>query len=154
MHIENCTQSDFNRILSNIDSFWGSNRALHLHHPMLLFEFGNTAFVARESGNLCGYLFGFYSQMEPYAYAHLVAVHPTYRRAGIGRSLYYHFFGKAKQKQLTHIKAITRLSNCESITFHRSLGFVLIGQEACEGIPYVKNYGGPGEDRVVFMREL
>ncbi len=154
MHIDNCTKSDFDSILTTIKDFWGSDRTRHLHHPTLVVEFGDTAFVARENGALCGYLFGFYSQREPLAYAHLIAVHSGFRRSGVGKMLYGHYEEAARKKGCTHLKAITGLANRESVAFHQSLGFALTGPDIRDGIRYVKDYGGPGEDRVVFLKML
>jgi ribosomal protein S18 acetylase RimI-like enzyme len=154
MNIENCTKTNFDYIVSNVNKYWGSDRTLYLHHPILLYEFGNTAFVARESGNIFGYLFGLYSQKDPYAYVQLVAVHETCRKQGIGKGLYQHFIDRAKENGCTHMKAITTLSNNESVRFHKALGFELIGKECCSGLNYVKDYSGPNGDRVVFLRKI
>jgi L-amino acid N-acyltransferase YncA len=52
------------------------------------------------------------------------------------------------------MKAITTLSNNESVRFHRALGFELIGKECCRGLNYVKDYSGPNGDRVVFLCKI
>ncbi|OPY20200.1 MAG: hypothetical protein A4E24_01301 [Methanomethylovorans sp. PtaU1.Bin093] len=36
-----CSKADFGQIISNIYEFWGSDRTLHLHHTMLIYEFGH-----------------------------------------------------------------------------------------------------------------
>ncbi len=74
MKLMNCSKDDFDQILINIEEFWGSNRTLHLHHPILINELGNTAFVFKKGDTVCAYLFGFYSQTQPVAYVHLIAV--------------------------------------------------------------------------------
>ena len=48
MKIENCTISDFDQITKDISDFWGSDSTLHLHHPYLVYEFGNTALVIKD----------------------------------------------------------------------------------------------------------
>lgn len=88
MELMNCSKDDFDQILKNIEEFWGSGRTLHLHRPMFINEFGNTAFVFKEGDVVCAYLFGFYSQTQPAAYVHLFAVRNNYRRLGLGRKLY------------------------------------------------------------------
>lgn len=57
---------------------------------------------------VCAYLFGFYSQTQPVAYAHLIAVMNNYRRLGLGRKLYVK---SAKEKHCSKVKAITKPTN-------------------------------------------
>lgn len=98
MELMNCSKDDFDQIIINIKEFWDSDRTLHLHHPILINEFGNTAFVIKEKNTVCAYMFGFYSQTEPVAYVHLIAVRNNYRRLGLGRKLYEHFIKCAREK--------------------------------------------------------
>lgn len=74
MKIEKCTIKDFNEITKGIVDLWGSDRTLHLHQPFLIYEFGNTAFVIKEHGQVIAYLFGFFSQTDNLAYIHLLGV--------------------------------------------------------------------------------
>lgn len=154
MEIARCTIADYNEILSHIEEFWGSDRTLQLHHPMFLYEFGDTAYVVRNGSHVAAYLFGLISQTEPTAYVHLVGVRTEYRRRGLARRLYEHFTAYALTRGCTRLKAITTPGNRESILFHRSLGMELTGNTADRGIPAVKDYAGPGEDRVVFRKSL
>lgn len=158
IEIANCTKADFDHIITYITEFWGSDRTLHLHHPTLLNEFGNTAFVVRDSTpedyRVCAYLFGFYSQTEQVAYVHLLAVRSGYRRLGLGRLLYEYFTECAREKHCSRIKAITKPANSESIAFHKSIGMKLVGEDVVEGVNVVMNYSGPGEHRVVFIKDI
>lgn len=154
MELLNCIKDDFDHIMTNIEEFWGSDRTLHIHHPMLINEFENTAFILKEGNIVCAYLFGFYSQTQPVAYAHLIAVRNNYRRLGLGRKLYEHFIKCAREKDFFKVKAITRPSNLESIAFHKSIGMELIGDDIIDGVPVVLDYSGPGEHRVVFMKDI
>lgn len=52
------------------------------------------------------------------------------------------------------VKAITKPENLESITFHKRIGMELTGNGIIDGIPVVFDYSGPGEHRVVFMKEI
>lgn len=47
-------------------------------------------------------------------------------------------------------------SNHESIAFHKHLGFRIWedGAIEVEGVKAVKNYSGPGQHRVVFIKDL
>lgn len=154
MELMNCSKDDFNQILLNIKDFWDSNRTLRLHHPILINEFGNTAFVFKEGNTVCAYLFGFYSQTQPIAYLHLIAVRNNYRRLGLGRRLYEHFIECAREKHCLKIKAITKPTNFESIAFHKTIGMELTGNGEINGVSVVLDYSGPEEHRVVFMKDI
>jgi GNAT superfamily N-acetyltransferase len=154
MEITRCTKEDFDQIITDIEDFWGSKRTLHLHTPILINEFGNTAFVIKDEGTVCAYLFGFYSQTEPLAYVNLIGVRNDYKRKGFGKLLYEHFTKLAKERNCTKIKAITSVTNLQSIKFHTSIGMKLTGDDILDGINVVLNYSGPGEHRVVFMKEI
>ena len=155
MKIENCTEDDFVEIITDIVDFWGSDRTLHLHQPYLLHEFGNTAFVIRDNGTVVAYLFGFFSQTESLAYVHLIGVREKYQKQGLGKSLYDNFIEMARAKGIQRIKAITKPINSKSINFHtKKIGMRMLGEPNENGINVIKNYSGPDNDRVVFIKEL
>jgi GNAT superfamily N-acetyltransferase len=154
MELLNCTKDDFDQIITNFIDFWSSDRTFCLHHPTIINEFENTAFVLKEGNIICAYLFGFYSQTQPIAYAHLIAVRKNYRKLGLGRKLYDHFIKCARDKHCLKVKAITRPTNLESIAFHKKIGMKLTGNGIIDGIPVVYDYAGPGEHRVVFMKNI
>jgi GNAT superfamily N-acetyltransferase len=149
-----CTKADFEQILKDIVDFWDSDRTLYLHHIMLIKEFGNSAFVCKEDERVIGYLFGFLSQTASVGYIHLIGVRQSYRGRGIGRRLYDHFTEFARKNSCHELKAITSPPNKNSIAFHRGIGMELQGEPNEEGIPIVKDYGGPGIDRVVFRKRI
>jgi ribosomal protein S18 acetylase RimI-like enzyme len=152
--IQQCSESDFFEILSRVEEFWGSGRNRTFHHPIFVREFGNTALVVRDDTKVRGYLFGFISQTEPAAYVHLVAIDPEARRKGIARELYDHFIEIGRKRGCTKLKAITTVSNKDSIAFHTSLGMKMVGEPNPEGLHIVKDYSGPGEDRIVFYKQI
>jgi predicted GNAT superfamily acetyltransferase len=155
MKIENCTMSDFNEIVKDIVDFWGSDRTLHLHQPFLIYEFGNTAFVIKEHGQVIAYLFGFFSQTENLAYIHLLGVREKNQRQGLGLLLYENFIKIAKSKGFTRIKAITTPSNIKSISFHKNkIGMNLLGEPNENGVNIVRDYSGVNNDRVVFEKRI
>jgi ribosomal protein S18 acetylase RimI-like enzyme len=150
-----CTKADYDQITRDIVDFWGSDRTLHLHHPSLIYEFGDTAFVIKDGDMVMAYLLGYYAQNSPTAYTHLIGVRGAFRGQGLGRQLYTHFESIARAHGCTHIKAITSLTNHQSIAFHKRIGMELTGESRTEdGIPYVKDYSGPGQHRVVFRKRL
>ena len=154
MEITNCTKQDFDRILTDFGRFWDSDRTIALHHPILLYEFGNSAFVIRQEGEVVAYLFGFLSQTEPVGYIQLLAVRQDHRKQGLGRMLYQHFEQYALEHGCRRLKAITSPVNTLSINFHRSIGMMPTGEPDKQGIPLIKDYSGPGQDRVVFSKDI
>lgn len=42
----------------------------------------------------------------------------------------------------------------QSIAFHKSIGMELTGNGIIDGIPVVFDYSGPGEHRIVFIKEI
>ena len=155
MHtIQHCAVADLHQIMRDYPLFWETDVARHLLHPTLVHEFGDTAFVIKDGDTIAAYLFGFYAQTGPTAYVQMVGVHPDYRRQGLARQLYEHFIDLARRHDCTALKAITSTGNSTSIAFHTSLGMQLLGQPNADGVPVVKDYGGPGVDRVVFWMEI
>ena len=152
--IVNCSKSDFDQILLEIADFWGSDRTLHLHHPIFLYEFGNSAFVIREDGKVIAYLFGFLAQTGPTAYVHLIGVRRSHQRKGLGSRLYEHFIQFARSHGCKEVKAITTPANTQSILFHKAIGMQLAEGSSEKGIPVVKDYGGPGKDAILFCRKI
>ena len=122
MDITSCTKADYDQIITHIQEFWGGDRTLNLHHPMFVYEFGNSVYIIKDGNQVAAYLFGFISQTESTAYVHLVGVRESYRRRGLARRLYDHFVRFALSEGCTEPKAITTPSNKESIAFHRSAG--------------------------------
>jgi ribosomal protein S18 acetylase RimI-like enzyme len=140
------TIEDLVAITGEQREFWGERDMSHLHHPMLVHEFGQTSVVIRsEDGPIVAYLFGFVTLDGRIGYAHLVAVRSSHRRLGLGRSLYENFEALARERDAVALKAYTRPENTQSISFHRSIGM---------SVSEVADYSGPGENRVVFRREL
>jgi RimJ/RimL family protein N-acetyltransferase len=154
MEIQHCSKADFDQILTDIADFWGSDRTLSVHHPMFIYEFGNTAFVIKDKDKVIAYLFGFFSQTDKTAYVHLIGVRLSYQGQGLGRQLYDNFTTLAKRQGCNKLKAITTAGNQTSVSFHKKIGMRLIGKRNENGIEVVKNYSGPGQDRVVFEKEI
>ena len=152
--ISSCNHEDFLQIVSEINDFWGSDRALAYHHPMFIHEFGDTAFVIKHNDKVVAYLFGFISQKESLGYVHLIGVRQDLQKKGFGKRLYSHFIEVLKLKGIYVLKAITTPTNEISIKFHLSLGMTITGLENEKGIKVIKDYSGVGQDRVVFKMQL
>jgi ribosomal protein S18 acetylase RimI-like enzyme len=152
--ISACTPQDYVQILDELDEFWDGRDTRHLHHPFLIHEFGNSAFVIRDGSLVVAYLFGFVSQTEPVGYVHAIAVRASARRRRLAQRLFDRFVQFARQRGCTHVKAITAPSNAGSIAFHKSLGFQLLGEANADGTPVVADYAGRGMLRVVFWKPI
>ena len=154
MEIHLCTKEDFNQIYTDITDFWGSDRTLHLHHPSLIYEFGNTSFVIREENIVLAYIFSYLSQTESLIYVHLLGVREAYQKRGLGTALYEQVTKLARANNIKKIKAITTPDNFKSIAFHTKMGMKMLGEPDENGINIIHEYSGPGLDRVVFEKEL
>jgi ribosomal protein S18 acetylase RimI-like enzyme len=154
MEISICTDQDYTQILDELHEFWGARDTRHLHHPFLVHEFGNSAFVIRNGAEVVAYLFGFLSQTEPVGYVHTLAVRASARRRRLAQELFGHFVEFARRHGCKHVKAITTPSNLESIAFHKSLGMQLLGEPNSDGIPVAPDYAGRGAARVVFWKAI
>ena len=152
--ISACTPQDYNQILDELQDFWDGRDTRALHHPMLIKEFGNSAFVIRVGAKVVAYLFGFVSQVEPVGYMHLIAVRAAARRQGFGQALFRQFLEFARRHGCRHVKAITTPSNLGSIEFHKRLGMQLVGKPSTGGIPVIHDYAGLNEPRVVFWKSI
>jgi ribosomal protein S18 acetylase RimI-like enzyme len=137
---------DLAEILRNFGRFWGDRELLRpLHHAIFFREFRDTAFVARGSGEIAGYLLGFVAPTGD-GYIHFVAVRDDARSLGLGRRLYETFAAAVTQRGATALKALTSPENTGSLAFHRRLGFTDMTE--------VPDYAGSGRTRVVMRRPL
>jgi GNAT superfamily N-acetyltransferase len=140
------TKADFDEIVDRLPAFWGERDLTALHHPMFVYEFGDSALLIRdERGGVAAYLFGFVVPARALAYVHLVAVRDDRRGRGLGRLLYERFAMLARERGCARMKAITTPGNAASVAFHRALGM-----DAVE----VPDYAGSGRARVVFSADL
>ena len=117
--------------------------------PKLFFiHFEGTSFVAEDtSGELLGFVCGFLSQTaDDEAYIHFIGVTPEDRGDGLGRALYERFFEAARASGRTSVRCVTSPVNQGSLAFHEAMGFQV------ERV--VEDYEGPGEDRVLLVKQL
>jgi ribosomal protein S18 acetylase RimI-like enzyme len=150
---------DHPRVVAVIDEWWGGRRMSALL-PRLWFEhFSGTSWIAEDAGGrLLGFLVAFVSADDPdTAYIHMVGADPNRRRGGIGRTLYERSFEDLAARGARRVTCITWPGNRISIAFHRSLGFRIDdgpGTTPIYGTPAHPDHDGPGDDRVVFIRDL
>jgi ribosomal protein S18 acetylase RimI-like enzyme len=154
--IRHIKESDYEAIISVLDEWWGG-RQMAAMLPRLFFKhFSETSLLAEIDSKKVGFLIGFFSaKYDSEAYIHFVGVHPDYRKSGIGRFLYHHFFDVTRKHGRNMVRCVTSPVNTKSIAFHQRMGFQI---EPCtedsSKIPIHRNYDGPGEDRVVFFKRL
>src|SRR5262245_57712881 len=117
--------------------------------PRLFFvHFEGTSYVMDDDdGQLAAFLIGFLSQADPEeAYIHFVGVSPEHRGEGLGRQLYERFFAEAS----AHGRRRVRCGRCpateQSVASHKALGL--------DVSKVARDYDGPGEDRVLFLKQL
>ena len=99
-------------------------------------------------------IFASRSHILSVGYVHLLSVRRGFRRQGLANRLYAHFEQYARSRGCTRLKAITSPVNTLSIDFHRSIGMLPSGEPDSQGLPVVKDYSGPGRDRVVFLKDI
>jgi GNAT superfamily N-acetyltransferase len=138
------TKTDYDQIVRVIDHWWGGPTSA-LAHPIFFHELGRLARVVVDEGMLVGFLLGFRCPDIPVGYIHLVGIHPSYRRRGVGRLLYSAFEADCRHEGCERLKAITTLGNEGSVNFHTALGW---------SVAEIEDYAGPGRPRVVFTKEL
>ena len=152
-------EADHPRLVGVIDPWWGGRRLHELLPRLWLQHFTDTSWVAEtDDGALVGFVVGFISPDHPdEAYVHMIATDPALRRRAVARTLYEAFFRDAAGRGARRVKAITWPGNHVSIAFHQALGFRIVdgpGSEKVLGVIAFPDYDYPGEDRVVFVREL
>jgi ribosomal protein S18 acetylase RimI-like enzyme len=144
--VTRATPADFNEIVRDIVDFWGSERTLGMHNAMYANELADTSYVIRDGDRVIAYLFGLLSETRKVAYAALIGVRASHKRQGLGQRLYALFEADARARGCTRMTAVTDPSNERSIAFHT--GKVGMHHRV------VRDYGGPGQDRVLFEKAI
>lgn len=146
--IRHAHPSDYGRVIGRVNTWWGGRDMAPMLPKLFFVHFEGMCFVADdEDGQLAGFVIGFQSQTTPdESYIHFVGVAPERRGEGVGRQLYERFFQAALDLGCSVVRCVTSPTNAPSVEFHRSLGF--------DVDEIVKDYDGPGEDRVVFVKHL
>jgi ribosomal protein S18 acetylase RimI-like enzyme len=146
--IRTAQERDYDRIIVRVDEWWGGRELSVLLPRLFLDHFRTTSAVAESAdGSLVGFLVGFLSPSRPdEAYVHFVAVAPGERGHGLGRCLHDWFADLARRDGRTTVRCVTSPVNEASVAFHRALGF--------EVGAVVRDYDGPGRDRVPMARRL
>ena len=156
MRIRHAEPSDYAPIISTLNGWWGGRSMSDMLPKLFFVHFRETNFVAEENGEIIGFLIGFLSQtFADEAYVHFIGVHPDFRKRGVGKALYKRFFEAVRQHGRTIVRCVTSPVNRGSIAFHTRLGFQVEPQETIvDGVAVYRNYDGPGNDRVLFVKRL
>ena len=152
-HVE---RTDHPRVLSVIDEWWGGRSMSTLLSHVFFVHFRPTSFLFECGDELLAFLLGFVSQTTPSeAYVHFIGVHPDYRQLGLARRLYERFFTIVSLKGCDTVRSHTSPQNRLSIAFHTGMRFDIDpGDDAIAGVPVSRDFSGPGEHRVRFVKHL
>lgn len=148
MEIRHAEPADYGRVIGRLNAWWGGRDMAPMLPRLFFVHFEGTCYVMDgEDGQLAAFLIGFLSQTDPTeAYVHFVGVAPERRGEGLGRQLYERFFGDATLHGRTRVRCVTSPANEPSVAFHKAMGF--------EVEKVARDYDGPGEDRVLFVKTL
>ena len=146
--IRHAQPADYGRVIGRVNTWWGGRDMAPMLPKLFFVHFEGTSFVVDDDdGQLAGFLIGFLSQADAEeAYIHFVGVAPERRGEGIGRRLYESFFEEASAQGRKRVRCVTSPVNERSVAFHEAMGF------SVEKV--VEDYDGPGEDRVLLVRQL
>ena len=119
---------------------WSANSiAFELHNPL------SDWFVAVDNGTVCGYV-GSQSVLDG-ADMMNIAVHPDYRKQGIGYALIERLITALKEKNVISLCLEVRVSNESAIGLYSKMGFAVVGKRP----GYYRN---PREDAYIMRKEF
>ena len=156
MVIRNAVESDYIKVISVINDWWGGRQMADMLPRLFFKHFGETSFIMEENGEMLAFLVGFISPAhQNEAYIHFFGVNPNCRKQGIGRKMYQHFDSQVKQKGVDTVHLVTSIVNKTSIAYHTKVGFS-IDKGDCEvdGIQVHTDYDGIGSKMVVFTKKI
>jgi ribosomal-protein-alanine N-acetyltransferase len=143
---ENMTAGDLGEVMEierlAFDSPWTTG--LFLHELKLPFSRLVVARTSNGNRKLIGY--ACWWRVGDEVHIHNLAVHPDYRRSGVGRALVQLLLDEAVKNHVQSVSLEVRHDNAAARGLYRSFGFTERGVR--------KHYYGRGEDAVVMTREL
>lgn len=155
LKLEILQDETYDFIIENLNHWFGGRNMTDMLPRLFFKHFGNTSFIAKINNEIVGFIIAFFSasDMET-GYIHFVGVNPNYRRLGVGKKLYQHFYKLCKEKSVTKISCITSPINETSITYHHSLGFSASKYKTDGQVDPELNYDGPGNHRILFKKNI
>jgi GNAT superfamily N-acetyltransferase len=153
------SEADQPRIVGLVDEWFGGRRVRHLVVRAWFRHVASTSWLAEdEDGAPIGFLLGYRSQDRPdEAVLHLIGVHPSHRRRGIGRALMESFLADVAAGGARSVTGLAWPGDPIPIAFFRALDFrpdAGPGSQNLYGTPAFPDYEADGEDRIVFVRAL
>ena len=148
MEIRHAQPSDYGRVIGRVNAWWGGRDMAPMLPKLFFVHFEGTSFVIDDDeGQLAGFLIGFLSQTEPEeAYIHFVGVAPERSRRGART-------GAVRALLRRGPGARTRAGALRDLAGEHELGRV--PREArLRGRRVAEEYDGPGEDRVLLVKQL
>lgn len=148
--------ADHDKIVSVMKNWWDGRDLTAMLPKLFLIHFHNTVLVIEKENDLIGFLIGFLSQSyNDEAYIHFVGVHPKFRKKGLAKMLYEHFFDICRKHHRTTVRACTSPMNKGSVEFHKRMGFqVEAGNGEIDGVPVTLDYNRMGDHKVLFKRRM
>jgi GNAT superfamily N-acetyltransferase len=152
-------EADQPRIAAVVDGWFPGQHVNRLAARSWFRHFATTSWIAEDAtGAPIGFVLGYRSQdVRAEAVVHLVGVHPSHRRHGIGRTLVNALLIEVADAGATTVIAVAWPGEPIAVAFFRALGFTPDdgpGTQPLYGTPAYPDYEGEGEDRVVFRRRL
>ena len=154
--IRKAKPSDHASVITALQDWWGGRDLTAMLPKLFLNHFNNTSFVIEKKEQMIGFLIGFMSPaLQNEAYVHFMGIHPDFRKKGLGKTVYEHFFEICHQHNRTVIRACTSPVNRGSVAFHQKIGFrVEPGDDEIDGIPVARDYNRAGDHKVIFTKVL
>ena len=148
VHWRGAEPTDHAVVVAQLDAWWGGRHMADMLPRLFFDHFRDTSFVATSAdGEIIAFIVAFVSPHDPdVGYVHFLGVHPDWRGHDLGRTAYARAFASLRERGCCRVVAVTSPTNGGSLAFHRAMGFEV-------GAP-VRDYDGPGQDRVVLTREL
>ena len=158
MKLRQLTEGDHAPIVRVLDDWWGGRHMSDMLPKLFFTHFHDTSLIIEnDDGGIAAFLVGFFSPAQPdAAYIHFVGVNPAHRKDGLGRMIYKAFFERMRAAHRSTVSCVTSPMNGASIAFHTRMGFVAASGDArtADGVPYTRDYDGPGEHRVLFSKSI
>jgi GNAT superfamily N-acetyltransferase len=152
-------ETDQPRIVGVIDDWFGGRHVRQLVGRWWFRHAASTSWIVEDgAGSPVGVLLAQRSQDRPTeAVLHLVAVHPSHRRRGIGRALVDSFLADVAATRVALVTAVASPGEPIVNAFFAAVGFRIEdgpGSQNRYGTPAWPDYEAPGEDRVIHVRRL
>ncbi|NEO85282.1 MAG: GNAT family N-acetyltransferase [Spirulina sp. SIO3F2] len=156
MPIRTARPSDYQRVIHNVNDWWGGRQMSQMLPKLFFVHFCSTSFIIERDERIIGFLIGFMSQTHSQeAYIHFAGVHPEYRKQGVGRTLYDQFFSTVQSLGCNRVRCVTSPVNQQSLAYHLHLGFQIEpGSAQNDSTSYHLDYDGLGEHRVLLFKHL